>query len=96
MKIGRIIIGIGLLVFALFWFVALLGGRGGITTIRSLEIIVPAIIGVIILKSAKSEKEEVIKVDTSIFTAKVFVICPYCGSKTEQGITKCQKCGADL
>jgi hypothetical protein len=28
--------------------------------------------------------------------AKVLIICPYCGSKTEQGITKCQKCGADL
>jgi ribosomal protein L40E len=29
-------------------------------------------------------------------TAKVLVICPYCGAKTEQGITKCQKCGADI
>jgi hypothetical protein len=28
--------------------------------------------------------------------AKVFVICPYCGAKTEQGLSKCQKCGADL
>ncbi len=29
-------------------------------------------------------------------TAKVLVICPYCGAKTEQGISKCQKCHADL
>jgi hypothetical protein len=29
-------------------------------------------------------------------TAKVLVICPYCGAKTEQGIAKCQKCGADM
>lgn len=27
---------------------------------------------------------------------KVFVICPYCGSKTEQGLSKCQNCQADL
>jgi len=27
---------------------------------------------------------------------KVLVICPYCGAKTEQGISKCQKCHADL
>ena len=26
----------------------------------------------------------------------VLVICPYCGAKTEQGLTKCQKCSADL
>lgn len=28
--------------------------------------------------------------------AKVLVICPYCGAKTEQGFSKCQKCGADI
>ena len=27
---------------------------------------------------------------------KVLVICPYCGAKTEQGISKCQNCKADL
>lgn len=27
---------------------------------------------------------------------KVFVICPYCGAKTEQGLSKCQNCQADL
>ncbi len=27
---------------------------------------------------------------------KVLVICPYCGAKTEQGLAKCQKCGADI
>ena len=29
-------------------------------------------------------------------TAKVLVICPFCGAKTEQGLAKCQKCSADL
>lgn len=29
-------------------------------------------------------------------SAKVLVLCPYCGSKTEQGLPNCQKCGADL
>jgi hypothetical protein len=27
---------------------------------------------------------------------KVLVICPFCGAKTEQGLSKCQNCGADL
>jgi hypothetical protein len=27
---------------------------------------------------------------------KVLVICTYCGAKTEQGLAKCQKCGADI
>ena len=27
---------------------------------------------------------------------KVLIICPHCGAKTEQGISKCQKCQADL
>ncbi len=26
----------------------------------------------------------------------VLVICPYCGSKNEQGITKCQNCQAAI
>ena len=28
--------------------------------------------------------------------AKVLVICPYCGAKTEQGLSKCSKCSADI
>jgi hypothetical protein len=27
---------------------------------------------------------------------KVLIVCPFCGGKTEQGVAKCQKCGADL
>ena len=26
----------------------------------------------------------------------VLVVCPYCGHKTEQGLSKCQNCDADL
>jgi len=33
---------------------------------------------------------------TTTQTAKVLVVCPFCGSKTEQGLASCQKCGADL
>lgn len=29
-------------------------------------------------------------------TVKALIICPHCGAKTEQGISKCQKCQADL
>ena len=31
-----------------------------------------------------------------IITERVLVICPFCGKKNEQGIGKCQNCGADL
>ena len=27
---------------------------------------------------------------------KVLVVCPFCGAKTEQGLSKCQNCQADL
>jgi hypothetical protein len=40
-----------------------------------------------------AEKTEITR---EIITERVFVICPYCGAKTEQGIMKCQNCGADL
>ena len=33
---------------------------------------------------------------TVVGDAKVLVICPYCGAKTEQGLAKCQNCKADL
>lgn len=33
---------------------------------------------------------------TTTQTAKVLVVCPFCGSKTEQGLSSCQKCGANL
>lgn len=28
--------------------------------------------------------------------ARVLIVCPYCGAKNEQGILKCQSCGARL
>ncbi|MHA2356982.1 MAG: zinc-ribbon domain-containing protein [Candidatus Thorarchaeota archaeon] len=34
------------------------------------------------------EKERIVE--------RVLVICPYCGHKNEQGISKCGECGADL
>ncbi|MHA2042114.1 MAG: zinc ribbon domain-containing protein, partial [Candidatus Thorarchaeota archaeon] len=27
---------------------------------------------------------------------RVLVVCPYCGHKNEQGMSKCGECGADL
>ena len=29
-------------------------------------------------------------------SAKVLIVCPFCGGKTEQGLLTCQKCGAQL
>jgi hypothetical protein len=31
-----------------------------------------------------------------IVTERVLVICPYCGTKNDQGIIKCRKCGAEM
>jgi hypothetical protein len=27
---------------------------------------------------------------------RVLVVCPFCGHKNQQGLTKCQECGADI
>ena len=35
-------------------------------------------------------------IETQRVIEKVLVVCPFCGSKNEQGLTKCVKCGADL
>ena len=50
------------------------------------------------LASVEAPREETLSEPSKerIITERVLVICSYCGSKTEQGITKCQKCGADL
>lgn len=61
----------------------------GIITLGIIGVIGIAAIGVAVSKRGK-------KVETISKDAKVFVICPYCGAKTEQGIMKCQNCGADL
>lgn len=63
--------------------------QSGIVILGIVGIIGIGVIGTIIFKHRK-------KIETISKDAKVLVICPYCGSKTEQGITKCQKCGADL
>lgn len=55
--------------------------------------------GVIYAIKRRGKREEVVEVVSEQVIskdAKVFVICPYCGAKTEQGIIKCKKCGADL
>jgi hypothetical protein len=31
-----------------------------------------------------------------IVKERVLVICPYCGTKNDQGIIKCRKCGAEV
>jgi len=59
------------------------------------------IIGVVIVyavkkKDGKEKDLEMISEQVISKDAKVFVICPYCGSKTEQGIMKCRNCGAEL
>ncbi|GAG84887.1 unnamed protein product, partial [marine sediment metagenome] len=45
---------------------------------------------------AKTDSEEVPKTIERTIEKIVLIICRYCGAKTEQGITKCQKCSAEL
>lgn len=47
-------------------------------------------------KGGEEEVVEVLSEQVIPKDVKVLVICPYCGAKTEQGIMKCQNCGADL
>ena len=34
--------------------------------------------------------------EREIITERVMVICPYCGAKNPQGLSKCQNCNSDL
>lgn len=67
--------------------------------VLSLEtLILPLIVCLVVVGGVAIWKKKPKVVETESFPvgAKVFVICPYCGAKTEQGIMKCQNCGADL
>lgn len=60
-------------------------------------IFVVVIICVVIFSRRKPRIIYSRQIDRPITTVdRVFIICPYCGSKTEQGITRCQNCGAEL
>ena len=48
------------------------------------------------LRRGKLEESIIEPVKEKIITERVFIICPYCGTKTEQGIMKCRNCGAEL
>ena len=45
--------------------------------------------------SSPGAGEERVK-EREVVSERFLVICPFCGSKNEQGTTKCQNCGADL
>jgi hypothetical protein len=40
--------------------------------------------------------EELVRPEKAAASAKVLIVCRFCGAKTEQGLTMCQKCGAEL
>lgn len=48
------------------------------------------------VKSRRERKEHRMRLDEIQHEAKVLIVCPYCGTKTEQGIINCQSCGAKL
>ena len=57
------------------------------------------VVGVMV-KSRRKKKEvkvtEAISGQVDFKNAKVLIICPFCGAKTEQGISLCCNCGAKL
>ena len=68
-------------------------------------VVLIVIVGVVVLrKKGKKEPEAVARVSEPpservterIVEKQYLVICPYCSHKNEQGITKCQGCGAGL
>ncbi len=66
-----------------------------------LGIVGTVIIGIVaVSRRSKEISPEMPKPDLTLkekeITTKVLIICPFCGAKTEQGLTKCQNCGADL
>lgn len=54
--------------------------------------------GVVAFKRRKGREEDVEVAPEQAIPkdAKVLIVCPYCGAKTEQGLLKCQNCSADL
>lgn len=48
------------------------------------------------LKSSKLKELIIEPIRERIVTERVLIICPFCGTKNEQGIGKCQNCGVDL
>ncbi len=51
---------------------------------------------VVIPPSSPSYRRGVQPTQDREITTRVLVICPFCGAKNEQGVLKCQNCGADL
>lgn len=47
-------------------------------------------------KKGKEEPGKAVQKRVIPSDAKVLVICPFCGAKTEQGIMKCENCGSKL
>ena len=70
----------------------------GVSEDRITPILVEAIVSGVLEGTVKGDafSKETSAPSVISETAKVLVICPYCGAKTEQGIAKCQKCGADI
>lgn len=62
-------------------------------TYATIAVIITIII-IIALKRRRSKPSSVLPPLPS--NAKVLIICPYCGAKTEQGLTSCKKCNAEL
>ena len=63
-------------------------GRGGKDTLATSHI---ESVGV----TPSQPVEERIK-EREVVSERFLVICPFCGTKNEQGMNKCQNCGADL
>ena len=48
------------------------------------------------LKNTTPNELAIEPVRERVVTERVLVVCPYCGTKNEQGIIKCRKCSAEM
>ena len=75
------------------------GGTGPLSMQTLLIVGVVAVVGIVglaavqMMRSHKHDQGPQGAVPTA---AKVLVVCPYCGGKNEQGMTKCAHCGAEI
>ncbi|MEM2143612.1 MAG: hypothetical protein QXS20_04795 [Candidatus Thorarchaeota archaeon] len=67
-------------------------GVGGAGIVAVLALVALAGVGGVLLVSRRIHPAS----SGNVPASKVLVVCPYCGAKSEQGITRCEKCGAPL
>lgn len=102
MSIGAIVLSVTFGIWNASWWQCWLYPNVGLTTIYFLlnYVVLPGGICLEIVdfvrRRTKEAESSLEPLRERIVTERVLVICPYCSTKNEQGIIKCQSCGAKL